>query len=201
MKKFFILCLMTFVVCVNVNGQQRFEDGIYRNSPNPKDVVWDWFNKDNLFTFTCSFGMGAYSNVDYSNIGFDLSLSCMGFYFDIGEKSPYKRNSVDVGVWETTRCEHFHFGYMIPISKHFTITPILGNVISASGVTNGYDWYLTDNGIVNKFYANDEHSYFDYGAILSVYSFCWDKLGIVANIKATKCMVGFSLGIAYNFKK
>ena len=30
MKKFFILCLMALAVCVNVNGQQRFEDGIYQ---------------------------------------------------------------------------------------------------------------------------------------------------------------------------
>ena len=30
MRKFFILCLMAFVMCVNANGQQRFEDGIYQ---------------------------------------------------------------------------------------------------------------------------------------------------------------------------
>lgn len=34
MKKFFILCLMAFVMCVNANGQQRFEDGIYRKREN-----------------------------------------------------------------------------------------------------------------------------------------------------------------------
>ena len=34
MKKFFILCLMAFVMCVNANGQQRFEDGIYRKKEN-----------------------------------------------------------------------------------------------------------------------------------------------------------------------
>lgn len=30
MKKFFILCLMAFVMCVNANCQQKFEDGIYQ---------------------------------------------------------------------------------------------------------------------------------------------------------------------------
>lgn len=30
MKKFLIFCLMAFVMCVNANGQQRFEDGIYQ---------------------------------------------------------------------------------------------------------------------------------------------------------------------------
>ena len=195
MKKFFILCLMAFVMCVNANGQQRFEDGIYRNSPNPKDVEWDWFNKENIKQFTCSIGFGVYSNVEYSNMGFDLSLSCYGFHFDIGEKSPYKRNSTDVGVWESTRCDHFHFGYTIPISKQFTITPILGSVSSDYGVTDGYDWYCTDNGIVNRFHTKDGHTYFDYGAILNIYTYRWGNMGMIGSIKATRCMVGFSLGI------
>ena len=45
MKKFFILCLMAFVMCVNANGQQRFEDGIYRKRENKvtqnKPIVTD----------------------------------------------------------------------------------------------------------------------------------------------------------------
>lgn len=30
MRKFIVFCLMAFMVCISANGQQRFEDGVYR---------------------------------------------------------------------------------------------------------------------------------------------------------------------------
>ena len=63
MKKFFILCLMAFVICVNANAQtHRFEDGIYRE----REIT------SNAFRYI-EFNQYGVVKSDY-NIGFNIGI-------------------------------------------------------------------------------------------------------------------------------
>ena len=143
MKKFFLLSIIFFSLSINA------EENI--------------FSKYNQST---SFGI-QFGAVDQQNdLGFQtlmFHLSVYGVYADIGGWPRSHGSDVRVDKWDDESCFMFHLGYQIPISSWFKITPIAGYYNHKSGMTDGYHWKVTSNGISNSFKVQDQYSGFDYG--------------------------------------
>lgn len=97
-----------------------------------------------------------------------FNLSVYGFYFDIGLYPQDHASDVRVDVWDADQAFLCHFGYQLPISKYFTITPLIGYANDETGYTDGGQWYADDRGIHNKFVEEYSVGGFDYGAQVSV---------------------------------
>lgn len=96
MKKFFILCLMAFVMCVNANGQQRFEDGIYRRKEtNSKVFKYLAFNQYGFVKseYNMGFNIGICGYFNHGYVGY----CCGGEVYNI---------SVEVAVAGESKGEH-----------------------------------------------------------------------------------------------
>lgn len=204
MKKIFALIVLLFTITsINVFGQ------IHMFSKQA------WVDNLNTFTFGC--GINPYYNTVGTGCGVDMYISCAGIYFDYGAKEYDGKHSSRMGEWKGTSNEHFHFGYNIPISEYFTITPLIGRVISDHGTVSGDDWYLDKTyeydryvggyyyyDIVNSYYVDESKSYIDYGvalnAIITPNIFSQTDIGLMAGIKITNHTFNINFGMIWNFK-
>jgi hypothetical protein len=192
MKKFFIFCLMAFVMCVNANAQNKID--------------WGWFKPINLttFTFGCDVG-GNFKNVENEPpylVGYSLSL--FGVYYDKGSASPEGIYSTDIGYWDSTCGEYWHLGYTIPISRFFNITPIVGVITTQKAHVNGHDWFVGYGNVVNRYTTSNTQQYLDYGAvincILTPYNWGdgWRSFGLTFSLKITNHQTAFNCGMCFN---
>lgn len=183
MKKIIFVLVMLFV-CTISQAQNK----------------WEWFETKNIYTATWSFGISSYYDVAYPKKGgYDISFSIMGVYLSLGDADADGRHSTNVGTWGATSCGHFHIGYTIPISKYFSITPMVGRVNSKSGVVNGNDWYVGNHGITNKYTANDRKYYTDYGTLLNINIYCQKEIALTLGVKLTQHLYSFNFGMLFNF--
>lgn len=104
------------------------------------------------------------SSDGFSEWGMGVDFTCFGFYIDYSFLINTHENDVRVGEWNDKRGWAFHAGYQIPISKIVSIIPQVGYVSGDYGVTDGWNWTLTDNGIRNSFYSKEGFRSFDFGA-------------------------------------
>ena len=190
MKKFFILCLMAFVMCVNANAQQRFEDGIYRKGPNLKDVDWDWFNKNDFVKsdYNMGFNIGICGYFKHGYVGY----CCGGEVYNIsvevataGESKGEHRYG-NGGVSNDYRMSSMMFGYVgyLKCSNNtlFIINPKIG--------------FCSDSQLYNdSYYGSDvanSSGLFEVGADIGVWcDYFLVKVGIT-NLKIN-AQIGFSM--------
>lgn len=190
MKKFIILLFMAITMCVTANAQSK--------------VDWKWFKGENLVSYTigCDIG-GSYKNVMYEpSYVWGISFTCLGVYYDWGSTSPQGINSTDIGVWEGTSASYWHLGYTIPISRYFTIAPIYGQVTTRKGIVNGNDWYVSSDGVTNRFEPNAVSSVSDYGVVITgILTFPTHipfPFGLSCGCKITKHQTIFNVGMFFD---
>jgi hypothetical protein len=197
MKKNILLSVISLIISINANAQSK--------------INWDWFNYRNLISWNigCDMG-GSYKNVMYEpDYVWGMSISCLGLYYDWGSSSPCGINSVEVGKWNGTSASYKHIGLTIPVSRHFTITPIYGTVTTRYGIVNGDDWYVGTDGVTNRFEVLGKSEYSDYGvvinAILTFPKHIELPFGLSCGIKITKHQTFFNCGMFFDigllFKK
>lgn len=96
MKKFFIFCLMTFIMCLSANGQHKFEDGIYRRKEtNSKVFKYLAFNQYGFVKseYNMGFNIGICGYFNHGYVGY----CCGGEVYNI---------SVEVAVAGESKGEH-----------------------------------------------------------------------------------------------
>ena len=154
MKKAFIL------FCMAVLGSTAYTQTIFQT----KDV-WN-VNKAVEIGFQGT-QIGRSSD-GFSEWGMGIDFTCYGVYLDYSFLINTHKNDVRVDKWDDKRGWAFHAGYQIPISKVFRIIPQIGYVSGDYGVTDGWNWTVTNNGIKNHFDSKESFSSFDYGAKLVI---------------------------------
>jgi hypothetical protein len=187
MKKFFILCLVAVVTCVNANAQKKID--------------WGWFKPINLATFTFGGDIGgSFKNVENEPpYVWGMSVSLFGLYYDKGSASPEGIHSTKIGYWDSTCGEYWHLGYTIPISKFFNITPIYGVITTQKAHVNGHDWFVGNSGVINKYTTSNTQQYTDYGAVLNCILTLYDfPLGLTFSWKLTNHQSVFNCGMYVN---
>lgn len=108
-------------------------------------------------------------NFNYGAIG--VNASFYGFYVDFMMWPRKHDNSVLLDKWEDHRQIGYHFGYQIPFHQYqdgsIRLIPMIGHVKIEKGITDGSDWYVGTDGVVNRFTINETIGGFDYGAALA----------------------------------
>lgn len=152
-KAFVVFCMI--VLSSTIHSQTIFQT---------KDV-WK-FNKAVEFGFQGT-QIGRSSD-GFSEWGMGIDFTCYGVYLDYSFLINTHENDVRADKWDDKRGWSFHAGYQIPISKAIRIIPQIGYVSGDYGVTDGWNWTVTNNGIRNHFDSKDSFSSFDYGAKLVI---------------------------------
>lgn len=152
-KAFVVFCMI--VLSSTIHSQTIFQT---------KDV-WK-FNKAVEFGFQGT-QIGRSSD-GFSEWGMGIDFTCYGVYLDYSFLINTHENDVRVDKWDDKRGWSFHAGYQIPISKAIRIIPQIGYVSGDYGVTDGWNWTVTNNGIRNHFDSKNSFSSFDYGAKLVI---------------------------------
>ena len=134
-------------------------------------------DKPNLFpklfglNKSCSIGIigATMDNFNYGALG--INATFYGFYADFMFWPEKHGNSLPLDKWEDHRQMAFHAGYQIPFHYYdggsIRLIPLIGYAKIEEGVTDGSNWYVGTNSVVNKFTATNEKSGLDYGAALS----------------------------------
>lgn len=146
---------------------------------------------------------GGMETFDYGVIG--LSTTIYGFYADFMGWPRKHANDVRIDKWEDHSQYAFHVGYQIPIHQYkegsIRIIPNIGWASIKVGYTDGEDWTVGDNGIINSFHVTEEKGGFDYGAVL-VFQNRDDKIGYYNfSVGATKKTIWLGFGIDFRLKK
>lgn len=103
----------------------------------------------------------------FQTIGIGMTIK--GIYGDFGFWPRSYGDDVRVDEWDDEYMWMFHVGYQLSVfCKNVRITPIVGYYSHETGITDGYDYYINNNGIHNEFHCTDKFSGFDYGAKLTI---------------------------------
>ena len=121
-----------------------------------------------------------------------MNITVYGFYFDVGGWPRRHGNDVRVDKWDDDEAFMLHAGYQIPITKWLRFVPMFGYAHDATGTTDGANWHTTNNGINNKFNADDSFSKFDYG-VATIFNINH------INIQATVTRYSWYIGAGYEF--
>lgn len=116
--------------------------------------------------------IGVQDNYSYGAMG--LNMTIYGVYADFMGWPKAHSNDVRVEKWHDKYSVACHFGYQIPLSKSFRIIPVIGYAKVEEGTTDGWDWKVGSNGIINKFHAENRVDGFDYGGVLVINSGKWN---------------------------
>lgn len=122
--------------------------------------------------------------------GFGLTIK--GFHVTLGGTGSTHKNDEDVGIWNEKSSYILHAGYQIPITQSFRIIPVIGVAGAGSVETNGYDWDVSDTGVIHNKTTEDMSYKFDYGAHL-VYSY----KHLVVNLAVSRYTVFGGVGIEF----
>lgn len=109
--------------------------------------------------------VGYDDKIDYGAIG--VSATIKGFYVDFMGLPPRHSKEVRLDKWNDKKSFLCHAGYQIPIVGAFRIIPIIGYAYISTGITDGWNWSVNDNGIYNKFRSLKNVSRLDYGGIMA----------------------------------
>ena len=100
-----------------------------------------------------------------SALGCDLALG--GVYFDYSQSFRNYSGTTRVGVWEDSYGISWHVGYLIPIKNTcLKIAPLLGYSFMSYGITDGYDWSVSESGINNEYHESYRRGGFDPGVAI-----------------------------------
>lgn len=121
-----------------------------------------------------------------------LSATIKGFYIDFMAFSNAHGNDVRVGKWNDKTSLLCHAGYQIPVVKSFRIIPIIGYAYVTSGVTDGWDWSIGNNGINNKYHSDQSISRFDYGGVMA-----FNYRRVLFSVGATRSILFGGVGIEF----
>lgn len=139
----------------------------------------------------------ANSNVERVS-GLKISGSAFGIYFD-ASLNVEGNHSGNTGIdnYYGYKTSSWHLGYSFPVCRWFKIIPIVGMSKYAEGYYDGSDWYITRNGISNKF-KQDGFGYIavDYGVVFNfnIYKF----LNIYTSIERCNFSIGAGISIPFN---
>lgn len=140
---------------------------------------------------------------DYGVIG--INTTFYGFYLDFMGWPRTHVNDVAIDTWEDHSQYAFHVGYQIPFHKYkdasIRLIPMIGWASIKIGYTDGGDWTVGTNGIINSFHVTEKKGGFDYGAAL-VFQSKDPKIGYYNfYIGATKHTIWTGLGVDFSLGK
>lgn len=106
------------------------------------------------------------NNVNRGAIG--GSVIVKGCYFDImGWGSAHGRD-VEVKKWNEDTSLAIHTGYQIPITRSLRFIPVIGYAKAGNTTTDGSNWSVGRDGIVNSQSSSTDASGLDYGGIVRI---------------------------------
>ena len=124
-----------------------------------------WFDTNKNISFGLLYGtVCAKEELSQHAWGFNSML--YGFYFDLLIKGRSHGGDVAVGKWKDKEADSFHFGYQIPIIEYVRIVPIIGYSSVKTGMTDGYNWSISQHGLSNSFNVDKKIGGFDCGGVL-----------------------------------
>ena len=127
--------------------------------------------------------------------GMQLSLCVYGVYLDAAFNVQGNSSSnMGIGKYKGYQTWACHIGYSFPVCKWAKIIPVVGMTSWAEGYYDGSDYYVTDDGVANRFKGNG-YSYkaFDYGIVFNFTISEWVNLYV--NIEAHNIGGGVGLSI------
>lgn len=125
-----------------------------------------------LFKLNESFSIGILgAGLEHMNYGaMGINATFYGAYVDYMWWPRRHDNDVRIDQWKDHSVWAAHVGYQIPFFQYagssIRLLPMVGYTSVKEGITDGNDWSIGENGIVNKFHVTEEKGGFDYGAAL-----------------------------------
>lgn len=125
-----------------------------------------------LFKLNESFSIGILgAGLEHMNYGaMGINATFYGAYVDYMWWPRKHDNDVRIDQWKDHSVWATHVGYQIPFFQYtgssIRLIPMVGYTSIKEGITDGEDWGVGENGIVNKFHVTEEKGGFDYGAAL-----------------------------------
>lgn len=122
--------------------------------------------------------------------GFGLTIK--GFHVTLGGTGSTHKNDEDVGVWSERASCILHAGYQIPITQAFRIIPVVGMAGAGTVKTDGYDWDVSDTGVIHNKTTEDMSYRFDYGA-----HFVYSYKHLIVNLAISRYTVFGGVGMEF----
>lgn len=110
--------------------------------------------------------MGHFDRATRGAMGATLIIG--GVYADYVGWGSGLANDVRVGSWTSPTCDAFHFGYQVPLNKHWRVIPMAGYFRVGYTNTDGHHYTVTSSGVSNVESRTDVANGFDYG-VAAVY--------------------------------
>jgi hypothetical protein len=185
MKKKFILLLTAFALTVG-------------------SVQAQWFDFTNNVRASAGINLGSVGyhltpqglDTEFAGLGWGVSLSIGGAYFDFIYQNPEHRFSGEVGVpdWHDHTALAINVGYQIPVLPWLFFTPLVGYSNETTGITLANNISAQDNSIVHKYERNTIEHHFNYGAGLMFRVLNMVEIGAVATSHAIYGNLSYSIG-------
>ena len=129
---------------------------------------------------------------DLHQAAFGLSGEYAHFHVDFMGWPRWHSSSESEKQWKETTSFAFHLGFELPITERFSLTPIVGYTNVVSGVTDGENYKIDEDGDrENAFYVKKRQESFDFGGIATV------RLGKIVNVKATLTRHSVWAGVSF----
>ena len=161
------------------------------------NIYSDFLSLKNNNRITIGAAVSAINGVRSSAVTFNV----FGAHFDYHSNTEgnHVRN-LGVDNYDGYNAISWHIGYSIPITPHFSITPLVGKVNYQEGYYNGSNWGVDDNGIVNEWVSVSELADIDFGAKATLDILDAEYLGIAifATLTAYTYSGGFELIFYFN---
>ena len=158
--KYFIAAIVTLISCVSVSAQSwRYYGGGSRWKTHGFDLsvcgCYGTFGKQSDVSYDNVIDKSMY-NVQNKGVVCGIGLTVYNVYAEVQFRSPHHSRSYDVCVWDDESSYFaWHVGYMLPLHRKFSITPMIGMGILKTGYVDGSDWYVSSDGVYNKFLIDD----------------------------------------------
>lgn len=140
---------------------------------------------------------GSHTDKTYSDLGYGVSLSLLGFYADFMYQPPAHRwdSKVSPIVYHDHTALTINMGYKIPVTSWMNITPLIGYSNETIGRTDcsSINIDFENQSVYHDYDADEIHSHFNYGAGLSFKLFDVIEIGGVCTAHATYGNVSVNL--------